>query len=245
MAAWTVITWINASSIAPLHNWHYEFFVVQHIVTFIGLIVAIMMHIPVMHGRVYVYIPTGISVFSHIVRGIWFLYFDSRGGRATITALPGNVSKVQVESTRLLYWSPGQRLFLSLPQFGLFQSPPATIISTLKSHSGDLVLIFKAQRRFTQRLPRSADSSTASLPSTTEKSASASSSEVEEAGEPRKKKYLALVSSPYGNSHLDFAAFSTIILISGSTGITFNLAMLLDIAEHAPNRFRLRSIYFT
>jgi len=46
-------------------------------------------------------------------------------------------------------------------------------------------------------------------------------------------KYIALLDGPYGGSHADLAAFDTVVLIAGSTGITFTLPQLLDIAERA------------
>jgi ferric-chelate reductase len=42
---------------------------------------------------------------------------------------------------------------------------------------------------------------------------------------------MALIDGPYGNSHNDFAAFDTVLLVSGSTGTTFTLPILLDIAH--------------
>jgi ferric-chelate reductase len=40
----------------------------------------------------------------------------------------------------------------------------------------------------------------------------------------------ALIDGPYGSSHNDFAAFDTVLLVAGSTGTTFTLSILLDIA---------------
>ena len=47
------------------------------------------------------------------------------------------------------------------------------------------------------------------------------------------ERFLALIDGPYGASHSDFAAFDTTILIAGSTGVTFILPILLDIAHRA------------
>lgn len=46
MAAYALLLWMNLSTLAPLRHWCYEFFVAQHVLTFFGFIIAIMMHVP-------------------------------------------------------------------------------------------------------------------------------------------------------------------------------------------------------
>jgi hypothetical protein len=48
-----------------------------------------------------------------------------------------------------------------------------------------------------------------------------------------KSTHLALIDGPYGGKQLDFASFGSVLLISGSTGVTFTLPILLDIAFRA------------
>ena len=239
IAAWTIITWINFSSIAPLRNWKYEAFVIQHIILFVGFIIAIMIHIPVTYPRVYVYIPISLYVFDRLVRSLRFTCVNSRLCRATISALPGNVSKIRVQSSRLRSWKPGQHIFLSIPRFGLLQSHPATIMSTPLSHNGDLIFVLKAHKGFTRRLCKSATSSTTSLlPPNKEKSDA-------ESGISTHQTHRALLSGPYGASQSDLAAFSSTLLIAGSTGVTFILPILLDIAQRAKStHLPLRQLSF-
>lgn len=233
-----MLTWICFSSTAPLRNWKYEFFVLQHVLSFVGFIVVILLHIPAKHAKMYVYIPIALYLFDRLVRGVFFAYYNSRLGRATVTALPGGVSKVRIQSLRLKSWHAGQHVLLSVPRFGILQSHPATILSTPTSHNGDLVFILKAHKGFTGRLNASATSSKVSVvsskeisrPSTASRSISGDQGET---GQPKLPKHLALVSGPYGCSHSDFACFSSALLIAGSTGITFTLPILLDIAERA------------
>jgi ferric-chelate reductase len=111
---------------------------------------------------------------------------------------------------------------LSIPRFGFGQSHPATIASIPSSHSGDLVFILKSHKGFTSRLLKSATSSTTSLLPNREDSRSSETTI-----------HTALIDGPYGNSHSDFASFDTVLLISGSTGTTFTLPILLDIAARA------------
>ena len=46
IAAFALLLWMNLSTLAPFRRWSYEFFVVQHIITFFGFIVALMYHLP-------------------------------------------------------------------------------------------------------------------------------------------------------------------------------------------------------
>jgi ferric-chelate reductase len=45
-AAFVLLLWLNVSSIAPIRNWWYEFFVIQHIVVYMGFVIAMFYHIP-------------------------------------------------------------------------------------------------------------------------------------------------------------------------------------------------------
>ena len=237
--AWFLLTWINISSFAFLRNLHYEFFVCQHVIAWIGFIIVVLVHVPIVQARIYVYIAIGFFVFDRLFRSSRFLRCNYPLGRATITALPGNVSKITVHSSGLTSWRNGQHVFLSIPRFGWYQSHPATILSTPRSHQGDLVFILKAHQGFTARclastyfaMPLSPISKSAS----TDKSLTqvSSASETGETAMVPKRKYIALLGGPYGGSHADFAAFSSVLLVAGSTGVTYNLPILLDLAERA------------
>jgi hypothetical protein len=50
---------------------------------------------------------------------------------------------------------------------------------------------------------------------------------------PRQKPRVAFVDGPYGGWQGDFACFDTVVLIAGSTGVTFTLPLLLDLARRA------------
>ena len=227
-ATFAILLWMNLSTIAPIRNFSYEFFVVQHIITFFGFIVAIMYHLPstALYSRVYVYIPIALYLIDRIVRSGRFAWNNARPGRATLTALDGGVTKVCVRSKAIKKWSPGSHVLLSIPKFGPGQSHPATIASIPSSHDGELVFLLKGHKGFTSRLFKTASNSSTSLLPTREDSAKASTSSVQET-------HIALIDGPYGNSHNDFGSFDTVLLISGSTGTTFTLPILLDIAARS------------
>lgn len=235
-----ILVWLVLSATAPIRNWRYEIFVAQHIITFVGLVVAIFYHLPstalssryvlfspqvsfkiLIRIRIYAWIGVGIFILDRLLRTIIFTYVNAKPAKATITELPGDVTKIRIASPQIKKWSPGQHVFLSIPKLGLGQSHPATILSTPSSHNNDLVFLLRAHRGFTRRLLHSAQSSSANLLEKTEDART-----VQIAGQ-----HLSLIGGPYGGSQSDFAAFDTVLLISGSTGITFTLSILLDIAH--------------
>ncbi len=224
IAAYAILLWLNISTLAPFRNFAYEFFVIQHLITFFGFIVAVMMHLPstALYSRVYIYIPIALYIIERLIRTLRFAYNNFRPSYATLTALEGGVTKVQVPIKHVQRWKPGAHVFLKILHLGLIQSHPATIASVPSSHNNDLVFILKRHKGFTNRLLGSASASTSNSPQTKQEGAATF-----------QRSYRAQIDGPYGGSHADFAAFDTVLLIAGSTGVTFILPQLLDIAHRA------------
>jgi ferric-chelate reductase len=233
---YVLLLWMNLSTLAPFRNLSYEFFVFQHIITFFGFIIAVMFHLPstALDSRVYIYIPIALFLVDRGIRYIRFAWNNVRPGSATLEALDGGVTKVTVKSKAINKWSPGAHVFLSIPKLGPGQSHPATIASIPSSHSGDLVFLLKSHRGFTNRLLRTATNSTTTLLPKSEPAQAATSTT-----------YVALIDGPYGSSHSDFCSFDTVFLIAGSTGTTFTLPILLDIAARCKNtRLPVKQVVF-
>lgn len=227
IAAYAILLWLNLSTLAPFRSFSYEFFVIQHLITFFGFIVAVMIHLPptALYSRVYIYIPIALYAVDRMIRTLRFAHNNIRPGRATLTAFEGGVTKIRVPVKHLKDWKPGAHVFLKIPHLGLIQSHPATIASVPSSHNTDLVFILRGRKGFTNRLLTAANPPTATLLPKTQQDAIAPP-----------QTHAALIDGPYGGSHADFAAFDTVILIAGSTGVTFILPQLLDIAHRASSR---------
>jgi ferric-chelate reductase len=226
LAAYVLLCWLNLSTLAPFRNFGYEFFVFQHLITFFGFIIAIMIHLSttVLYSRVYIWIPIGLYSFDRLVRTLRSMVNNIHPGQATLEVLAGGVARIRVQS-RVKRWSPGAHVLLAIPRYGVGQSHPATIASTPTSHNGDLLFILKAQKGFTKNLLKSADSSAGSLlPGTKGEMAT------------QQKTHVTFIDGPYGASQGDFACFDTVLLIAGSTGVTFTLPILLDLARRANER---------
>lgn len=229
MGAYAILLWINLSTLAPFRNRAYEFFVVQHILTFFGFIVAIMLHIPstALHARVYIWIPIGLYLFDRATRCLRYLYNNCYPCKAVITSLPGDVTMVRIKSRQVKQWSPGAFVLLSIPRFGILQSHPATIASIPSSHDGDLLFFLRAHKGFTRRILSAAEAFKG------------------ETGRSLPPAFLALIDGPYGAAHADLAGFDTTILIAGGTGVTFTLSVLMDLARRAVTRkLPLRALSF-
>ena len=203
---------MNLSTLLPIRSWQYEFFVVQHILTFFGFIIAIMIHIPTtaLGARVYIYIPVGLYLFDRLVRAARYGWFNISPARATLSK-GSAATMVRFRNGKLRSWTAGSHILISIPALAFGQSHPATIASTPQSHGGDIVLLLKSHQSFTKRLLAAAD----------------------EVGktENGEHKHRILVEGPYGGKQTDFSVFDSICLIAGSTGITFVLSIVQSLAE--------------
>lgn len=231
-AVWAILVWINVSAVLPLRHVSYEFFVVQHLISFFGFIIALMMHLPTtaLSSRLWIYVPIALYIVDRLVRFTRFFANNAKGCRAVLEHLDGDATKIRVCNSSITNWRPGAFVLLSLPRLTPGQSHPATIASTPTSHGGDLVFILKTQRGFTRRLAQVASEQCEALVDTKH---------------PRQvQPMFALIDGPYGH-HADFAAFDSAVLVAGATGITFTLPILLDMAHRATlRRLPLRRVVF-
>jgi ferric-chelate reductase len=238
IAAYALLLWLNLSTLAPIRNRFYEIFVVQHILSFVAFVYLVMAHIPstALYARTWVYVGIGIYFLDRLIRTLRYAYHNIRPANATLEALDGGVTKIHVQSKQVKSWAPGSHVFLAIPRLGFGQSHPATIASIPSSHDGDLVFILMGRKGFTQNINKTASRRDSSY-SKKEAAGSVSSSS--------EQAYIALIGGPYGASHSDPAAFDTVLLISGSTGITFTLSNLLNLAHRAQaSKLPLRRVDF-
>jgi len=238
IAAYALLLWLNLSTLAPIRNRFYEIFVVQHILSFVAFVYLVMAHIPstALYARTWVYVGIGIYFLDRLIRTLCYAYHNIRPANATLEALDGGVTKIRVQSKQVKSWAPGSHVFLAIPRLGFGQSHPATIASIPSSHDGDLVFILMGRKGFTQNINKTASRRDSSY-SKKEAAGSVSSSS--------EQAYIALIGGPYGASHSDPAAFDTVLLISGSTGITFTLSNLLSLAHRArASKLPLRRVDF-
>ncbi|KAH8125939.1 hypothetical protein FP744_10006252 [Trichoderma asperellum] len=226
MAAYAILLWMNLTSLAPLRFFSYKIFVVQHLLTYFGFIIAIVYHLygtSSPYSTNYIYISIALYLVGQLVRFVRAVVTNVRPSKATLTVLEGDATKIRLSSRQIKSWGAGSYIRLFMPRFNIVLGHPATILSTPASHGGDLVFILRACGGFTRRLLKAA-----------------------EAGNDQSE-YLTFIDGPYPSPHADFACFDTLVLIAGSTGVTFTLSILLDIARRAQagKPLPLRTLHFT
>ncbi|PYH84413.1 metalloreductase [Aspergillus uvarum CBS 121591] len=237
IAAYAFVLWMNLTTLAPFRSLCYELFVIQHLITFFGFVIAISYHLQTgtePSTQRYIYVSAAIWIVTMLVRFCWVGYTNAaRPGHARLEAMAGGATRVCITSHPLRRWSPGSHILLSLPRLAWpLSTHPATILSTPTSHHGDLILILKARRGFTDRLLRTASRTAVEL----------SSSQPEEpladehaAVNRHPSAYLAWIDGPYPSTIPDLSSFDSVLLIAGGTGVTFTLSQLLHLA-HLPRQ---------
>ena len=219
LGAWCVLLWIMTSSFGPIRNIRYEFFVVQHVISYVGFTTMVMIHVP-KDMKVWVWIPVGIYLADRTVRTLYLIYnnislFHKRKAeaatgliscRATFTALPDRATLVSIPNPTFK-WKPGQHVFLHCPSIVPLQSHPFTI-ATLPSDN-KLEFIIRAHRGGTRRIFQHANKS---LPPVASKA--------------------VLVDGPYGRMR-PLEQFDTVVLVAGSTGATFTMPLLRDLVRRS------------
>lgn len=136
-----------------------------------------------------------------------------RPGRAVSTAVSSDITNIVLPSKTLRSWTLGSHVLLRFPRLGFWQSHPVTIASTPISHNGELVFFMRSHAGRSKKLLRAAS-------------------------QPIPVRCLTLIDGPYGGAQPDFTAFSSVVLVASSTGVTFTLSILLDLADRT-SRHRL------
>ena len=221
-SAWCILLWIVLSSMAPIRRWNYEFFFIQHIVTYIGFLAAVYLHLPA-EVKVYVWIPIGLVVFDRSVRTLYVMYnnlslFHPNARRNGFLACKATFQPLGSKATRItinnppIHWKAGQHLFLACHSISPLQSHPFTIASLPRD--GRMEFLIKHRKGTTKRFFAHAETHQNLPLSMTDVSTSS--------------KVFALIDGPYGHMrHL--RQFDSLLLLAGGSGSTFTMPLMRDI----------------
>lgn len=221
-SAWCILLWIVLSSFAPIRRWNYEFFVIQHVVTFAGFIAAVYLHVPT-EVKIWVWIPIGLVIFDRLARALLVLYanlsvFRPKRYREGFWACKATFEPLRSDMTRIVIrnppisWSVGQHVLLSCHSIAPFQSHPFTIASIpqdgtmeflIKSKSGGTKRFFEHAQKH-QRLPLTQANTLAS------------------------HRASVVIEGPYGAIR-PLRQFDSLFLIAGSSGATFTVPLMRDV----------------
>ncbi|KAL8770585.1 MAG: hypothetical protein Q9194_005129 [Teloschistes cf. exilis] len=234
-AAWCILLWIVLSSFAPVRRLNYEFFVVQHIVTFVGFFAAVYLHLP-QEVKVWIWIPIGFFILDRALRAgstllINFLLSKDRKirfsgrctHRATFEPLTGDTTRITITNPPFRHWKAGQHMFLSCHGLAPLQAHPFTIASL--PSDGKLDFLVKMKSGSTKRFFRHAEKGQ-SLPI-------ASREALQRHGQ------SVILEGPYGRIR-PLRQFDSVFLIAGGSGATFTVPLLRDLVfswwKHKNNR---------
>ncbi|KAL9125378.1 MAG: hypothetical protein Q9217_005413 [Psora testacea] len=221
-AAWCILLWIVLSSFAPVRRWNYEFFVVQHIVTFIGFLAAVFLHLPV-EVKAYIWIPIAVYIFDRTLRTIFVLWmnlsvFHPRSKRASFWTCAATLETLSYDTSRIVIknppisWRPGQHVFLSCHGIAPFQSHPFTIASIPEDNRMDFLVKSKsgATKRFYAHAAKCQSLPTSNKDLRPEQT------------------FCAVIDGPYGQMR-PLRQFDSVFLIAGGSGGTFAVPLMRDI----------------
>ncbi|KAL4805872.1 FAD-binding domain-containing protein [Aspergillus unguis] len=226
-AAWCLLTFIVVSSIRPVRRLGYELFVIQHLVLFVGFLIAVWFHANE-QGRIWVWVSVGLLVFDRTVRYLWALVLNvsvfnthKYSGprlcwkhRASFTPLSGSVTRVSIDNLESkTQWSPGQYMFLTCHAITPLQSHPFTIASITEDRK--IEFLIRAEKGGTKQFLQFALRNQ-NLPGPAPISRCSRDSRV------------ILLDGPYGFIR-PLRQFDTVVLIAGGMGATFTVPLLRDI----------------
>lgn len=225
LGAWSVLLWMNVSSMAPFRNMAYELFVLQHIISAAFFLWLIYVHIPV-YARYNLWFAIAALCFDRVFRTLLLVWQNVKfrvnrsrcaGGQrighlAQVRAVGDSITVVTIKDVHFR-WRAGQHLYLWMPKIGLVDSHPYTIACAHKLPGtcicNSIQLVVRKHDGFSRRLHNFA-------------------LKAQSAG--RKETLTAFVSGPYGLPPR-WDIYETLILISASTGASFTVPILESVLQ--------------
>ncbi|KAH6710962.1 ferric reductase like transmembrane component-domain-containing protein [Leptodontidium sp. MPI-SDFR-AT-0119] len=212
--------WLCIASLPFLRSLAYELFVMLHIPVAVAYVGLLFWHCKnYLTSWDYLYATVAIWALSYFVRVFnlnWMKPWRNAwliGDEAAVTLMAENAIKVTIPTQ--MTWRPGQYVYLRMPGISVFENHPFTISSLCSedfpSEYGDLyrdcTLVFRPFGGFTRRV----------LETAIEKGPF--------------KTYRAYLEGPYGGMQRELAAFDTVILFAGGSGITAIVSQLLNLIK--------------
>ena len=220
IAALVPLIFLCVHSLPFLRSYMYELFVVLHVPASIIFLGMLFWHC---HNYLtswnYLWATCAIWLVSYCSRLSYLNWTNPWrdswliGEEAAVTLLPENAVKVTIPTQ--MKWRPGQYVYLRMPGISVFENHPFTIASLCSndfpSEYGeqyrDMTLVFRPFGGFTRKVVNAA---------------------VEHGPE---HTYRAFLDGPYGGMQREPAAFDTVILFAGGSGITAIVSQLLDLIK--------------
>ncbi|KAF3940023.1 hypothetical protein ABW19_dt0205875 [Dactylella cylindrospora] len=241
--AFGVLAWITITSIAPIRWFAYEIFYINHLASIGALLWCLYMHVPT--SAIYnVWLGIAFIAFDRVLRAGVFLWNNIQRPAPDATAKPkyglkfGHTAEVEIldrkeHLTRVVIkdvkmkWRAGQHIYLNIPALRPFEAHPFTISNSYEgtashtsskeykelgqsvssSNKRDLHLLIRSRFGFSKQLHKKCTP-----------------------GANAPVLLTAFIDGPYGSPPV-WSTFETAVLIATSTGITFILPILEELAR--------------
>lgn len=212
--------WLCIASLPFLRSLAYEVFAMLHAPVALVFVGCLFWHSKnFLSSWSYLYATLAIWFICYIMRMFnlnWLKPWRNAwliGDEAAVTLMAENAVKVTIPTQ--MTWKPGQYVYLRMPGISIFENHPFTISSLCSedfpSEYGDLyrdcTLVFRPFGGFTRRV----------LETAIEKGPF--------------QTYRAYLEGPYGGMQRELAAFETVILFAGGSGITAIVSQLLNLIK--------------
>jgi predicted ferric reductase len=216
-----ILLWLVLSSVAPVRNLSYEVFVVQHVISWLGFLITVFVHVPA-ENRIWIWLPLGFWAFDRVIRAFYLFYLNlgllhkNSAGlvacRATFESLDEDHTRVTIMNPPIT-WRAGQHMFLACHTVAPLSSHPFTIASLPSDRKIEFVV--RARKGATKRFFKYAEKSYPSLPSNSS---------------PQKGGRSVLIDGPYATIR-PLRQFDSLVFLAGSTGATFTTPLMRDIVQ--------------
>lgn len=212
--------WLCIGSLPILRTWAYELFLMLHVPVAWAYVGLLFWHCRnFLTSWHYLFATVAIWAISYLLRMFNLNWFKPGrmawliGDEAAVTLMAENAIKVTIPTQ--MKWKPGQFVYLRMPAISFFDNHPFTIASLCSEdfpsdygeNYRDCTVVFRPFGGFTRKV----------LDTATEKGPF--------------KTYRAYLDGPYGGMQRELAAFDTVVLFAGGSGITAIVSQLLNLIK--------------
>lgn len=238
LGAWAMLLWANVSGLSPLRHMCYEFFIAQHMLTWILFLYILYIHVPA-YAQYNVWFAVAALSFDRFYRSVLLVWQNVKirpnrskckggqriGHEAQVRAVGEGIAVVTIKDVHF-HWQAGQHLYLWIPTIGWSDHHPYTIASPNSLPDtcicNSIQLIVRKHKGFSRKLYNYAK-------------------KMKESG--GNDTVTAWVTGPYGIPPR-WDVYDTLVLISASTGASFTLPILESVLSASEKTICTRRIDF-
>ncbi|KAG5918887.1 hypothetical protein E4U42_006709 [Claviceps africana] len=221
IGAWSVLLFNVVVGFVPVRRMVYEIWLVQHVLSSVAMLALLSYHIP-SNAKYMLWMSVSFLAFDRAARWILMGWQNTRwkvdrstcrgmrrlGHNISARAVGDAVTVLTIKDAHFK-WHPGQHIYLWIPRLGLLESHPYTIACAHQVAGtcccNSVQLVVRAHRGFSRRVWNHA---------------------VQHAD----KTLTGFVVGPFGVT-TNWNAYETMILLGASTGASFVIPILEDIAS--------------